>query len=316
MKQGLSGLTPREVSVLISVRDGQLTMKGIAQKLNVSQPELTRLVRSLRAKGLVVVERQGMSSSVSISDQKHASRLRRILDEFGHMRLERILSLTSLDVLSALAASPGSSRNDIVFSSYVSARSLHTALKNLRELGVVQARVRGAYQISDRFEPFVDFVREFDDYSNQQKAKEFCRDAIVVWQRGREFIIRTKCKSEDSEFRLTAFSVFEQYDVPLFLGWQYYYHPVGKWRKTIGEVLLQSMLLRPRDARENTAILMLWNKNNLSRSLDQLREGASRYGVQGELQSIADYFRDPERNRPPGFPKMGELKEKMRSGIP
>jgi DNA-binding transcriptional ArsR family regulator len=291
-------------------------MKSIAQNLSVSQPELTRLVKSLRTKGLAVVERQGMSNSVSISDQKHASRLRRILNEFRHMRLERILSLTSLEVLSALAASPGSTRSDIMSSSDVSARSLHTALKSLRELGVVRARTRGTYEISDRFEPFVEFVREFDDYSNQRKAKEFCRDAMVIWQRGREFIIRTECESESNEFRLTAFSAFEQYGVPLFAGWRYYYHPVGKWRRTINEVLLQSMLLRPRDSRENIAILMLWHKNNLSRDLDQLREGASRYGLQDELQTVADYFRDPEMNRPPGFPKMGELKEKLRSGTP
>jgi DNA-binding MarR family transcriptional regulator len=288
-------------------------MKSIAQDLDVSQPELTRLVRSLRTKGLAVVERQGMSNSVSISDQKHASRLRRVLNEFSHMRLERILSLTSLDVLSALAASPGSSRSDVMSSSDVSARSLHTALKNLRELGVVRARTRGAYEISDRFEPFVEFVREFDDYANQRKAKEFCRDAMVIWQRGHEFIMRTECERESNEFRLTAFSVFEQYGVPLFVGWRYYYHPVGKWRRTINEVLLQSMLLRPRDARENTAILMLWHKSNLSRDLDRLREGASRYGLQDELQAIADYFRDPERNRPPGFPKIGEMEEKLRS---
>jgi DNA-binding MarR family transcriptional regulator len=290
-------------------------MKSIAQNLNIPQPELTRLVRSLRTKGFVVIERQGMSSFVSISDQKHASRLRRILDEFGHMKLEKILSLTSLDVLSALASSPGSSRSEIMFASCVSTRSIHTALKRLRELGVVRTTARGVYEISERFEPLAEFVREFDSYSNQQKAKEFCRDAMVIWQRGREFIIRTECVSETSEFRLTAFSAFERYGVPLFLGWQYYYHPVGRWRRTIDEVLLQSMLLRPRDARDNTAILMLWHDNNLSRNLDRLRKGASRYGLQNDLETIANYFRDPERNRPPGFPKMGELNEKLRSDI-
>lgn len=314
MNRGTYRLTPREVSVLISIRERSRTMKSIAQNLDIPRPELTRLVRSLRTKGLVVVERQGMSSSVSISDQKHASRLRRIFDEFSHMKLEKILSLTSFDVLSALAAYPGLSRSDIMSSSDISARSLHTALKNLRGLGVVRARTRGAYEISDRFEPFVEFVREYDDYSNRQKAKDFCRDAMVVWQRGRKFIIRTKCESENNEFRLTAFSAFGHYGVSLFLGWQYYYHPVGRWRRTVDEVLLQSMLLRPRDVRENTAILMLWYKNNLSRNLGQLREGASRYDLQNDLETIASYFRDPERNRPPVFPKMDELEEKMGSG--
>jgi len=291
-------------------------MKSIAQGLNIPQPELTRLVRSLRTKGFVVVERQGMSSSVSISNQKHASRLRRVLDEFSHMKLEKILSLTSLEVLSALASSPGSSRSEIMSASCVSARSLHTALKRLRELGVVRTRARRVYEMSERFEPLAEFVREFDDYSNQEEAKEFCRDAMVIWQRGREFIIRTECVSETSEFRLTAFSVFEMYGVPLFLRWKHYYHPVRRWRRTIDEVLLQSMLLRPRDARDNTAILMLWHNNHMSRDLDRLRKGASRYGLQNDLEAVANYFIDPERNRPPGFPKMDELKEKMRSGTP
>ncbi|MFY9605941.1 MAG: helix-turn-helix domain-containing protein [Thermoplasmata archaeon] len=291
-------------------------MRSIAQNMDVSPPELSRLVKSLRAKGLVVLDRQGMTSSVSISDQKHASRLRRVLDEFSHMKLETIVSLASLDVLSALAASPGSSRTDLMQASDVSARTLHTTMKRLRELGVVRDRARGVYEISDRFQPLAEFVREFDDYSNQKKAKEFCPDAMMIWQRGREFIIRTKCVVESNEFRLTAFSVFEQYGVPLFLAWQYYYHPVGKWRRTIDEVLLQSMLLKPRDTRENTAILMLWHKHNMPRDLDQLRKGASRYGLREELETISDYFRDPEGNRPPGFPKMDELKRKLRSGTP
>ncbi len=313
MNRRISRLTPREVSVLINIREGRRTMRSIAQDLDISQQELSRLVKSLRERGLVIVDRQGMTSLVSFSDQKHASRLRRVLDEFSHMKLEKIVSLASLDVLSALAAYPGSSRTDLMHSSDVSARTLHTTIKRLRELGVVRARARGFHEISDRFQPLAEFVREFDDFSNHKKAREFCPDATIVWQRGRDFILRTKCMGESNEFRLTAFSVFDQYGVPLFLAWQYYYHPSGEWRRTIDEALLQSLLLKPRDTRENTAILMLWLKHNMSRDLERLRKSASRYGLLEEIETITEYFRDPERSRPPGFPKMVELKRKLRS---
>lgn len=316
MNRRISSLTPREVSVLTSIRNERRTIRSIAQELDLSPPELSRLVKSLKVKGLVVVDRQGMTSSVSISDQKHASRLRRVLGEFSHMKLERVISLASMDVLSALAASPRSSRTALNQSSGVSARTLHTTLKRLRELGVVRVRTRGVYEISDRFQPVAEFVREFDDYSNQMEARGFCPDAVVIWQRGREFIMRTKRVGEREDYRLTAFSVFGQYGVPLFLAWQYYYHPVGEWRRTIDEVLLQSMLLKPRDTRENTAILMLWLKNDMSQNLGRLQKGALRYGLQDDLKTISDYFRDPDGNRPPAFPKMNELKRKLGSGAP
>lgn len=289
-------------------------MKDIAHDQSISSPELTRLVKSLTSKGLVVSERLGISRCVSISNLKHATHLRRVLGEYSHMKLDRILSLTTLDVISSLAASPGQTRTGIVSTTGISPRTLQTALKRLRELGVVRVKTRGVYELSDRFAPFGEFAREFDEYSNQRKAIDFCQDSVVVWQRGQEFIIRTKCDRESAEFRLTAFSRFERYGVPLFLGWQYYYHPVGKWRGTADEVLLHSMLIRPRDGRENTAILMLWERNDMSRNLGRLRKCAVRYGLENEMETIAAYFRDPERNRPPGFPRMGELKEKLGGG--
>ena len=309
-------VSPREMSVLTMLLGEPRSRREIAQSLGVSQPELTRLLKSVKSKGFVVIQRQGMSSSVSLSDLRHASLLRRILDEYSHMRLDRILSLTSFEVLSYLAATAGGTRSDIISSTGVSARALQSALKRLRELGIVRVRTRGEYELSDRFTPIGEFLREFHAYSNQRKATEFCQDATVVWQRGDEFIIRTKCERESADFRLTALSGFEEYGVSLFLDRQYYYHPVGIWRKTIDEVLLQSLLIRPRSTRENTAILMLWERNNLSRQLGRLRKLAARYGISNELEMIVAYFRDPTRNRPPGFPKISELKEKLRSQHP
>jgi len=311
MKRGSFGLSPREISVLISVRGGERPRKSIALDLSVSPPELTRLVKSLESKGLVAVRRHGMSRSVSLSDQKHASQLRRLLDEFGHMSLERILSLASLEVLSCLAARPGSTRDEIVSSSGVSERTLQTVLKRLRELGIVRISTNGTYAISERFVLIADFVRDLDDYSNQRMAMEFSADSVVVWQRSKDFIVRTSCKRETARFRKTAFSAFESWGVPLFLDRNYYYHTPGSWRRTLDGVFLQSLLIRPRNVRENMAILMLWERNALWRKLDRLQERARALGVDDELETIVAYFKDPEKNRGPGFPRIGELKERL-----
>lgn len=311
MKQRQARLSPREMSVLVSIREGEKTRKTVARETGASPPELTRLVKALESKGLVAVHRTGISSSISFSELKHALLLRRALNEFSHMKLERVLSLASLDVMSSLATSPGSTRDEIASSSGISARTIQTTLKGARELGIVTARSRGAYEISDRFELFANFARELDEYSNQRTANEFCPDALVVWQRGKAFIIRTRRDKEDDRFKMTAFSVFEDHGVPLFTNWHYYYHPPGEWRRTLDEVLLQSLLIRPRGSRENTAILMLWERNNLGRNLGRLRDKARRYGLEDELETIVAYFEDPEKNRAPGFPRMSELKDKL-----
>jgi len=311
MKRRSFGLSPREISVLISVRGGERPRKSIGLDLGVSSPELTRLVKSLESKGFVAVRRHGMSRSVSLSDLKHASQLRRLLDEYGHMNLERILSLASLEVLSCLAARPGSKWAAIVSFSGVSERTLQTVLERLRELGIVRISTNGTYAISERFALIADFVRGLDDYSNQRLAMEFSTDSVVVWQRSKDFIIRTCCMRETAGFKKTAFSAFESWGVPLFFDRNYYYHTSGSWRRTLDEVFLQSLLIRPRSARENMAILMLWERNALWRKLDRLRERARALGLDDELETIVAYFKDPEKNRGSGFPRISELKERL-----
>jgi len=313
MNRASVGLSPAEVSLLVRVRDGEASRKSIAKVLGAPPSELTRLVKSLESNGFIVVHKQGISSSISFSEMKHAALLRRILNEFSHMRLERILSLASLDIIACLAVSPGSTRHEIMSCAGVSAKTLQTGLKRLKDLGVVRVRTRGVYETSDRFQLFSDFAREFNDYSNERTAREFCPDSVVVWQHCKEFITKTRCEKENADFKTTAFSMFNKYGVPLFQEWHYYYHHHGVWRRTPDEVFLQSLLVRPRSSREMTAILMLWERNALNNHLDRLQEKARRYGLEDELQSIIAYFKDPKKNREAGFPPMSELREKLRS---
>jgi DNA-binding MarR family transcriptional regulator len=307
-----SGLTPKEVSVLRSIRPGGVPRKEIATALHVSSPELSRLVKSLESKGLISVRKEGVSHKVAFSEMRHASRLRRVLDEYGHMRLEKVLSLASLRIITSVAASPGSTRSEIISSSGVSARTLQKTLGELRALGMLRVDGRGIYSISDRFSPFADFAREFRSYANQKAALEFSSDSVIVWERGGEFLVRTKRGREDAGFRETAFSAFEDYGVPLLQDWHYHYHPCGDWRRTADEVLLQSLLISPLSTREMIVILVFWEKNDLGKDVDRLREKARRYGRVSELESIVAYFEDPVKNRGPGFPKLSEVRTRMR----
>jgi len=304
-------LSPREISLLRCLKDGGLSRKEVARITGTLQPELTRLVRSLELKGIISIRKHGISSSIALSDTKHASILRRILDEYGHMKLEGTLSLSSFRVIASLAARSSLTREELLVSSGISPRTLHTVLRKFREVGIVRVQERGIYALSERFALFGDFAREMISYSNQRKALSFSTGSVVIWERGPEFIVRTKAGKESKNFKLTAFSAFGDYGVPLIQDWTYYYHPAGAWRSTVDEVLLQSMLVRPRDTRENTAILMLWEKNGLSRKLARIREAAANYGLEKDIETIVAYFRDPEKNRPLGFPRIQELKEKI-----
>lgn len=306
------GLTPKEVAALRSIRPAGVSNKEIAAALGVSAPGLSRLSRSLESKGLISVRRMGASNAVAFSDMKHATRLRRVFDEHGHMRLEKVLSLASLKVIGAVAVAPGATRGEIISSSGVSARTLQTVLSDLRGLGVLRVDGRGVYSIADRFAPIADFAREFNSYANQKAAFEFSPDSVILWEMGGEFLVRTKRGKEDKDFRETAFSAFEAHGVPILQNWHYYYHPCGEWRRTADEVLLQSLLIRPLGTREITSILMFWEKNGFGKSLDRLREKARDYDLVGELERIIAYFEDPVMNRAPGFPKLSEVRAKLR----
>lgn len=311
MKDREAWLSPKEISLLRCLGDGGLPRKEIARITGMLQPELTRLVKSLESKGIISVHKKGISTMIAFSKMKHASVLRRVFDEYSHMKLEGLLSLSSYRVIASLAARPALTRNELLASSGISPRTLHAVLKKLREIGVVRVQERGVYVLSDRFAPFADFASEMMSFFNQKKALSFSADSVIVWERGPEFIVRTRAKKEGKDFKLTAFSAFGDYGVPLIQEWHYYYHPVGTWRRTVDEVLLQSLLMKPRDTRENTAILMLWEKNGLWRRLGRIREGASRYDLEKDVETIVAYFSDPETNRPAGFPRIRELKEKI-----
>jgi DNA-binding MarR family transcriptional regulator len=284
-------LFPREIALLRCLRDGGLPRKEVAITLGMPQSELTRLVRSLESKGIVEVRWNGASSSLFFSEMKHASMLRRILNEYGHMRLEEVLSLASLRVVASLAMQPASTRKEILSSSGVSARTLQTVLSRFRGVGILSAHKRGVYELSDRFLPFADFVRELMSFSNQRKASAFSSDSVVIWERGKEFIVRTKAREEGDSFRRTAFSAFDGYGVPLVQDWHYYYHPRGGWRRTPDEVLLQSLLIRPLGSREMSAVKMLWDRKTLGRNINQLRAKARRYGVNAELEGLIKDFK-------------------------
>lgn len=289
------GLSPKEVSILKCIRDGELPRKDIAKTMGVAQSELTRLVRSLESKGMLVVRKDGISRSVAFSDMKHALLLRRILNEYSHMRLEGILSLASLRVLASLAVSPVSTRTEMLSSSGVSPRTLQTVLGKFRELGVVRVHVRGVYELSDRFAPFTDFARELSEYSNQKEARDFSPDSVVIWERGSDFIVRTKSRKGNDDFRATAFSAFGDYGVPLIQDWHYYYHTHGNWRRTVDEVFLQSLAIRPLGSREMTAMKMLWQRKSLWRNLSRLRARAKVYGLNDELEKVVAYFQNQEK---------------------
>lgn len=292
MKCADIGLSPREIALLRRLRDGEISRKKIEADLGIPPSGMTRLVKSLESKGIIVVRKAGVSSSIDFSDTKHASMLRRILSEYSHMRLEEILSLASLRVIISLATQSASTRPEMLSSSRISPRTLQTVLTRLRAVGVLRIRRRGIYELSDRFTLFADFARELVSFSNHKKALAFSSDSVVVWEQGNEFIVRTRAREERDGFMKTAFSAFDSYGVPLVQDWHYYFHPHGPWRRTPEEVFLQSLLIRPLSSREVNALKMLWSRRDLQLRIGRLRALAGRYGADADLERLIDRFRE------------------------
>ena len=300
-------LSPAEIALLRHLRDGEQPRKKVAKDLGIPPSGLTRLVRSLESKGILVVHRAGVSSSMDFSDMKHAWILRRVLNEYGHMKLEEVLSLASLRVIVSLAIQPASTRPEMLSSSGISPRTLQTVLSRLRAVGVLRIRGRGIYELSDRFALFTDFARELVSFSNRKKALAFSSDSVVVWERGNEFIVRTRARDERDGFRKTAFSAFDDLGVPLVLDWHYYFHPHGAWRRTPEEVFLQSLLIRPLGSREMGAVKTLWRQKDLRLHIGRLRAKARRYGAGADLERLIDGLGEQERVVAPTVRGPGEL---------
>lgn len=106
LRQNSGGdLTPSQVAVLAALaRHGRLTPSGIAQLERISRPTATRIVATLRERGLVIaVEDKSDRRSILLTLSHDGTALRGLRLSRKNAYLQRVLRNASVDELELLA---------------------------------------------------------------------------------------------------------------------------------------------------------------------------------------------------------------------
>lgn len=295
-------LTATEIRILRAIgKQNERNIGTISKTTYIRYPVISRIISSLTDKGLLQISRRQLSKQVSLSDAKHAQLLKRLLSEFSHMNFERILSGSSIEVLSHITFTP-LKRAKIEEQSGLTAKTVKVALKRLKEFGIVLVKEEFTYILNERFSLLGEFVEEFRRYYNQRLAEEFSADSVIIWQMGKEFLIKTSSSKEHECFFLTGISAFHQYGIRLFLPeYNTYFYTPYKTMLGVEDIILHAIRVDPNSTRTILSVLLLWTKNE-HMNIKYLMEEAKKYRIDNIMNALIGYLRSEGRVKPAYFP--------------
>ncbi|MGH9879624.1 MAG: helix-turn-helix transcriptional regulator, partial [Nitrososphaerales archaeon] len=236
-------LTTSELRALaLLAKKGKTGTATMAKQLGMPASNTSRVLALLEDKGFISAEKIGLSKTLSLSGAKHATLLRKLILEFGHIRFDQLLSGASLEVLSAICCLKLKNRKEIRQNSLISEVSVARTLENLKILGVVQKKDL-AYSLSPRFSVLGEFAMEFRHHINDKTALNFSNDSIILWESNHEFIIETKRSKEENGFFLTGLSVFNRFGISLMVPKSYYFYSPFARKLRLEDVIMHSILV-------------------------------------------------------------------------
>lgn len=301
----MNALSKIEIRVLLKLGE-EKTISGLASELDLSIYRTSILVASLKKKGLVKTEKRGKYRMVSLSEAKPPELFKRLASKFGHMPLDRILSGKSLPLLAVLRDTP-LSVHELCIKSNLPRSTLYHTLNRLANYGIVGEKER-RYFLVERYRLFHEFAREFYELQNSIKAREFSRDAVVMWSGIGEFILSTEeYKGRKSgNFHLTGLERFGDFGVELIGTGRYqYYYSEKAGKLSLEDVILHALLVdfSPRTILYSIVLLLAYRDRINRKKLFNL---SRKYDV--SVGEVLGYLEGKEVKGYP-YPSMEEVRE-------
>jgi len=302
-------MTPTEIKYLVMiVEKGAPHLSDLLRQSNSSPSILTRAISSLKEKGFIKTAKEGLSKTVTLSESKHALLFRDMVLESRHIPYDVILSGSSLEVLSAINSLNPKSRKEIQENSNVSEPSVARTLKKLKQLGLVQKK-ESMYVISSRLQMLKDFVNESRHYTNQQIARKFSNDAVILWERNDEFIIESSKESKQDYFLLTGTSLFGKFAIPLIMQVSYYFYSTRCTNIKLEDAIVHSLLI-PYSQRNMLAVLLVMKKNEKIMQIPYLLEQSKKYKITSMVETVLDYLHTDGMREEEYLPSWKDFKSK------
>ncbi|MEM2148081.1 MAG: winged helix-turn-helix transcriptional regulator [Candidatus Bathyarchaeia archaeon] len=308
MELWLNALQLRILRSLCSTPYAQI--KELAEHVGRSLTRVSLALKELGDKGLVEVQKGGISKQVAISGNKHSTLLKTFISEHQHMKLEEILSGPVLEILLPLAYSK-MKLSEMVEKSGYSERTVRRVMKRLKEYGIV-ATENFYYSGASAFGLLYEFVKEFQHYLNLKKVLGFSADAVILWERGKEFILKTERDIEESENLFsTCFAKMHDYGIKLMLPiHRYYFYTPYKKQLGAEDVVLHTLVVDKMSTRNILYVLLLVTKNWEKVDFDYLKKESEKFQLEEMVDQLFGYLKSRGKLKPTYFPSWEEFKLK------
>lgn len=300
-------LGKQELKVLEELAFGEYrNISELAEALGRSPGRVSKVLRSLGEKGFVEKRKKGVSREVHLSGYKHAVSFKRMASQHPHMKFDELLHGSALEMLLPLTYGKFKAR-EIAGLAGVSGVTVKRRLKELKEKGVV-VREEGLYSIGPFYPWLADFIQEFQSSINWNLARSFSKTAVVLWERGKEFLMKAEEEKEVENFFPTCYEKMSGFGVNLVLtGSRYYFYSPRRERLRPEDVALHTLYLE-KTPRNILYVLLLLAKN--PPEWGYMEREARKFGLEWLVKDISRYLETEGKHRPGYFPGWGEFKEK------
>ena len=195
-------ISEKELLVLEQLTLGDASAGELATALAIKQSSLSRLLKSLLEKGLVLIERKGASRVAELSPASHAQGFKRLFESRPIARIEQWLSGKALGVLVAASQGSGIEVSQLPEEAGCSKPALYKVMNALYSAGVA-AKAGKRLVISD---PLVSaFADSYADNLQLILQKQVRGISVSVRVR-KHVILRTDSKAVPPYFSETGIS--------------------------------------------------------------------------------------------------------------
>ena len=293
-------LSRTELAALREIIRSPISISALAKRIRKSQPVATEVVKRLKARGFITVERVGTRKLVRLSEAKHAQLLRDIMLANTHVPWESLLSFSQILPLLKFEGA---------VSAPVSRTTEWRSLRNLMAHGIVSRGERWV-KINPKFSKVAEFIHEFSSFVNSTLATQASESAVIIWSSGSQFIMRVPEGENirDSRFKPTATTALPRYGIPLMSNVEYYYYSPVRGKLKAEDVLLHTLLV---DGVTNvTYALVLLAKAKINR--EHLLRKAEMHNLKDQVMAMLKFLDTRERQIDSNLPTWIEFEQKAR----
>jgi predicted transcriptional regulator len=284
----------REVGALLTLKEGEETIKDLAEALGTSYQRASQITQSLVLKGFA----KKTDGHIQLAETAQATLLRAVSNRYDAAKL---LTDSAEDVAIALLGSHD--MRAIQNKTGLSYWTIRRSLNRLMETGAV-AEKDGVITLADDRELQL-FLRLWRDERQRRLVEPYAE----VLYTSPTLTLKRVPQGKPASGSLTAFSTFPRYGVALRTVYDYYTQSEGEPGPE--EVLTHALAVSTNPV-ERTECAVFYAKNRPIIDILKLRRMAKRLGVHYEELELENYVRNLTLSEPSLFLPWNEFAEKAR----